>query len=821
MSKNIDSSSCNSTFDLTGYTDFQSQSCNGTQLFMISNKIGDKVSIPLQFPVLVDSHELNVNGSSVLKLRYYNPKTTGIIVKDILGQFKKARNVQYVNNHIYGIPGTLTWDMDPGFGYVNIQFGGQVENIYKATYPKPYINSSRVVSVDPEKGMTQIEFIGANFGNNKRLITFLPNCYPFPYKINIDYVNSTYLLISDYNAITELCPSRDFRYSICIDNLCNSGSLREGYPPITINSVEGPSANRTYQFNGYFLNSTTFSQLTPQSQYGQRISTSFYEIEFQMNSPSYYQYNGSRAFKFWDKNANTSISIAVNGFEAGPPVIKNAIESEDKIQVNGDFFVYDMDFFMDGNKVDAHSIQVENSTMFFIQPKPRPGTLTIQSPVKDANSSTIVRIKPTIKSITSAPTKGGIVTIFGSGLYLVNSNGKNLKVSFAIEQFNSKVKSTCSEANEFSGTSNAPINPGVAITCKVPAGIGRDLKFTITIEGQSATYSQFSYSKPIITSIQQTSDKAIVIGDHFGEKQRVTIHVDQVSIPVQTLNSNRVEFKIPDSAKTTNIYLDVANQVSNSQLLYIVPFITRASGPISVNGGTLELYGKYLNLENYNNNPNNTNNLKIKIGKKYCKDVKQLDLVHFSSITCKVGSGSGHNFPIQIEIDNNKVDGNPNNILFSYFPPIITNSTSISPNGGLITVFGHELARPINVTIDSRACIYINVTDSESLTCYLPPLDEQLTASSMKSIHPVSVNVNGQNGGADVFKYTVPEKYTYKSEDDPQERKKRLKWLVPAILIPSIVGLLTLIALITILMKKYKRRKQIQRRLNDNSRLPE
>ncbi|KAN0026224.1 hypothetical protein ACTFIV_007208 [Dictyostelium citrinum] len=867
--------SCNSTFDFTGYTDFQKQDCKGTLLYKITNRILDeKISIPISFPVEIDDSHLYTNGTSSLKIRYYDgskANTTPMTITDITGKPKEIRNLKYENSLIYNQPGLLTWTMEPGFGYVQISFGGEQHRNtqpYKATYPKPIINSARVLSIDSEKGATRIEFLGINFGTNKKLLTFMPNCYPFPYKISIDYVNSTNLIITDFNRLKGLCPSRDFKYTLCLDNYCGQGQLKEGYPPITINSIEGPTSNRTYKFNGYFLDSTTYSQLTPVSQYAQKLSSSPNQIELQMNSPLYYQYtSGSRALKFWDKNSNgTSISIAIQPstlFDCGPPTLLSTIEQHGKLKVIGKYFMNDMWVFLDGIKLNQSTITIVNSTTFYISPIPRPGILmvsTIDDTTND-NSSIPIRINVSIREISSPTTKGGLITIKGNGLYLKSENGKPLNSKFTIENFNNNNQQTCQDPIEDS------TNPGEIIYCKVSPGIGKKLWFKLEIaDSKPALFTNFTYQPPSISKVYQSSDYAIVNGNNLGElNSKVFIYINNeingkinvTPLPVLTNSSELIQFQIPDSIKTSIIFVEVGGQKSNSLQLPIIPFITSIPSKLSVNGGIVTIIGKYLNLLNYNfnkfgnekeiftttnmnnnnynnnnyyyNNNNNiennniiNNNLIIKIGSQICKDIEQLDIKHFTSITCKMPPGSGGGYPVSILINDTLVQGNPKELTFSYMSPTIINSTSVSPStGGLITIFGSQLAKPINITIANlQQCIYVNITDSNSLTCYLPPLSESLNKSSIeRSDHPIQINVNGQSSEVDIFKYSIPDKYQYREDNsggpDQNDNSHVEKWLIPAILIPCLFFLIAIFVLIIIYIKKYKKRRQIQKRLNE------
>ncbi|KAK5575183.1 hypothetical protein RB653_010439 [Dictyostelium firmibasis] len=867
IAKNMDgSNSCNSTFDFTGYTDFQRQDCKGTLLYKITNKIVDeKISIPISFPVEIDDSHLYTNGTSSLKIRYYDgskANTTPMTITDITGKVKEIRNLKYENSLIYNQPGLLSWTMDAGFGYVLINFGGeqnQNTQAYKATYPKPIINSARVISMDIEKGSTQIEFLGINFGTNKKLLTFMPNCYPFPYKISIDYVNSTNLVITDFNKLKGLCPTRDFKYTLCLDNYCGQGQLKEGYPPVTINSIDGPTANRTYKFNGYFLDSTTYSQLTPVSQYGQKLSSSINQIELQINSPTYYQYasSGGRAFKFWDKNSNgTSISIPIQPstlFDCGAPTLLSTSEQQGKLKVVGKYFMFDMMVFLDGMKLNQSVFTIVNSTTFYITPIPRPGILTVSIDGSNDNSSIPIRINVLIKEISSPSTKGGLITIKGNGLYLKSENGKPLKSKFTIENFSNNNEQSCQDPIE------DPLNAGEIIYCKVSPGIGKKLMFKLEIgDSKPAIFTNFTYQPPSITKVIQSSDFAIVDGSNLGEQNsKVYIYINNeingkvivTPLPVLTNSSELIQFPIPDSIKTSIIYIEVGGQKSNSLQLPIVPFITSIPSKLSVNGGIVTIVGKYLNLLNYNfgniiqqqeevkesstiinnnnnnnnnNDNNNNNNLKIKIGSKYCNDIQQFDLKHFTSITCKMPSGSGGNFPISILINDTLVQGNPKGLTFSYMSPTIINSTSVSPTtGGLITIFGSQLAKPINITIANlQQCIYVNITDSSSLTCYLPPLSESLNKSSIeRSDHQIQINVNGQSSDADIFKYSVPDKYQYRKDNsgpDQNDNSQNVeKWLIPAILIPCLFFLIAIFVLVIIYIKKYKKRRQIQKRLNE------
>ncbi|KAN0022283.1 hypothetical protein ACTFIU_004459 [Dictyostelium citrinum] len=121
--------------------------------------------------------------------------------------------------------------------------------------------------------------------------------------------------------------------------------------------------------------------------------------------------------------------------------------------------------------------------------------------------------------------------------------------------------------------------------------------------------------------------------------------------------------------------------------------------------------------------------------------------------------------------------------------------------GGQVLIFGGNFYDPIeSVTIGDVKCINPIFIDYEKLSCNLLPSTSKSKITESSLLY-VNVTVGGQSGGGYIFKYDNEDSITNENEnnnDGNESDHKRLRWLVPAIIIPIVfvIGGLSVLAFI-------------------------
>eukprot|EP01132_Coremiostelium_polycephalum_P005182 gene5182-6450_t len=410
-----------------------------------------------------------------------------------------------------------------------------------------------------------------------------------------------------------------------------------------------------------------------------------------------------------------------------------------------------------------------------------------------------LELVPVIDSIGKTSTKGGIITITGKFL---NTKDINLAQLSAKLSANDPTPLECTNLVEF----NPPT--GTSLQCQIPQGAGKDFQMVLTIGEKSSTPIGFSYTAPSVSKYEQEFGTLYIRGDNFGPSvDNVLVKFQNEDLKPKTLTDhNLIEFIVPPLAKFNgDLVVQVSGQNSNPQPVTLSAVVSQVNNKLSTAGGNLTLLGNFLDIGGENRS------IHISFDQFECTNPIQ-EVANNSAIYCTLASGSGVNHKLNFTIDGAPVL-NPNILSFSYNPPRVDSATPSDPKDRqVISISGDSFHMPIEVLIGDRECQYPNVTDFNMITCSLPAWDSNMDDIPEDSVF-VNVTVDGQTGSSPVFQYNLTQVY----EDRKAAQASRIKWLVPAILIPSLFGVACILGVSIILYKRHKRMKNLQKIFKNNS----
>jgi len=375
-----------------------------------------------------------------------------------------------------------------------------------------------------------------------------------------------------------------------------------------------------------------------------------------------------------------------------------------------------------------------------------------------------LKITPIVKSITQAATRGSNILITGQFL----DPTKALVVDIADEGF------SCTDIAQTPET-----DKGTSITCHAPAGVGANHTLIISIDGQTVE-AVFSYSAPVIDSIGQDFGYGIIKGSNFGRSSSdVNVYFFGEIVPKTVDDHDFIQFHIPESSNPGDLYIIVGGQQSNT-VNFAIQTLISGHDPISTAGGQLVIRGNFFNT---------SGTTLVKVGNTDCTDPQINE--DRTVLTCTLPNGSGRNSKITVTNDGVEIS-NPSNILFSYAPPTITSVSKITKEGGAITIEGASFNVPVQVNVGEYICNEPVVENYGRITCTLDPIKDNYENSSP---YTLLVNVNELTATQEV------------QVEGVNKEDSRIRWLVPAIVIPCFFGLVT-IAIVTVFLVKRHKNKQ-------------
>ncbi|KAF2070745.1 hypothetical protein CYY_007944 [Polysphondylium violaceum] len=391
------------------------------------------------------------------------------------------------------------------------------------------------------------------------------------------------------------------------------------------------------------------------------------------------------------------------------------------------------------------------------------GKLQVKISATKTSIASIFKITPIIKSISKAATRGSTIVIVGEFLDPTKASLKDKDN----QGFN---------CTGFTQTANA--TKGTSVSCYAPPGVGANHTVILSIDGMTAP-GVFSYIPPKIDTVEQDFGYGIIKGSNFGRgvsDVKITFFNTQV-VPATVDDQDYIKFHIPETANPGSISISVGSQPSN---ILNFPLKTVISGhdPISTAGGNLAIRGNFFNA---------TGVTTIKVGEIECTEPTVSD--DRTLLSCNLPAGSGKNSNIVVSNQGVEVS-NPNQILFSYAPPSINSVSEINKDGGVLTIDGYSFNNPLSVSVGQFICENPAVENYNRITCNLAKITDEYENDTEYDL------VVGVNGSSASSKVTV--------KGVPSDKDNRIRWLVPAIVIPCFFGLVTIVLVTLFLVKRHK-----------------
>eukprot|EP01132_Coremiostelium_polycephalum_P011107 gene11107-13591_t len=507
---------------------------------------------------------------------------------------------------------------------------------------------------------------------------------------------------------------------------------------------------------------------------------------------------------------NLPLSISIDGiksnndvsFSYAYPHIQKIYQDGNEISIYGESLgtVDNSSVKFNGQEYKPESVEtLANATeilKFKIKSDCRNGEVKMTVNKYKGSNPVYLELVPEITSINTLSTRGGVVRLSGKFLNIKDIDLKNLESSLTFS--NPELK--CSNLRELDPPTGADLE------CELPAGSG-EYNASIKIASKHSPSIKFSYTPPRIVGYKQHYGEIVLSGENFGPKSEdISIKYNKENLSSESVTDHtQLVFVVPPLSQSgLHLKISVSGQESNSVQVNLNPVISNISS-LPASGGILTISGNFLDLSK------NDTSLFISIAGYSCPNITGEPTTH-QSIYCNLSPGVGTNHALNFTIDGIPVM-NPKSLQFSYDKPSVVSATPVNPiERNVVSISGSSFNMPIDVTIGNRVCEYPNVTDYNLITCSLPkwlgdfddvPNDEQY----------VNVSVGGQFGGDSVFLYNLTTINAIKAA----RQASRLKWLIPAILIPALFGITCIVALSIILYKRHKKMKDLKKMFKENN----
>nr|AZQ00521.1 tgr11238B [Dictyostelium purpureum] len=454
-----------------------------------------------------------------------------------------------------------------------------------------------------------------------------------------------------------------------------------------------------------------------------------------------------------------------------------------------------------------------------------PGYITIVSKNVGENIYSNIgdlSLKPIFNSITKSNTNGQIVTISGISVHTEKLSGSkkvNMSVSvYVSDGIDTKVK--CKD----------PISTnGVNITCLMGPGVGKNLSVSVDINGyQNQNSLYFSYNSPVISSLYQNSSGYVTFyGENFGaDPSKISIiSSDKSQINVLNANDTSLQFLIPETLNGLN-YLNINVGSSNHQNVLsnveyaVKPTILNITS-IPASGGQVTITGHHLSeraaisFRSQRGTPSGIpcNNITVSDN----NSVLKCEVYGFSgSQIGENGAGerkttSGTNHPIFMSIKGRNAI-NPNNITFSFNPPIVYGSPGVNGlDRKTIYVIGENFNRiGLKVYVGDAECKWPVIYHTfDTITCMLEAVDYSQRSQYENKTFDIKVTVDGQTG-------FIKNNFTYYfDETSYTTESSKLTSIIPAIVICGSIGLVPIISIGIYIINRNRRLKEIQKILDN------
>ncbi|KAM9944578.1 hypothetical protein ACTFIT_009288 [Dictyostelium discoideum] len=446
------------------------------------------------------------------------------------------------------------------------------------------------------------------------------------------------------------------------------------------------------------------------------------------------------------------------------------------------------------------------------------------NPINNSNT-TMLLWKPVIKSVSKCSTIGGIITFTGHHLKTQFYNGLPIEIKFKGNTSTDQYHNDNIECNNITQVGN----DGTTLNCKINGGIGIG-NFKIEINGQELPEIPFSYLSPTITSLTQIDDKIIMTGSNFGEKPSdlfinylhnshyllnpisITPNQSLATIQIPLGNDERLDyFSIIVGGQYSN-YTNTKGDLINFPIHPVIKTVNK----LTTSGGLLKLSGYFL-----------SNDSVVTIGSIGCLNETITSLNNQTELTCvlpgilstivfsnesqsKYYVTSGTHHKIKLVTSKYSIESfNPNNLLFSYDPPIVNTTTTVSEEGGLIHLTGTSFNNVgLFVTVGNVTCENPYSDTFDSVSCYIPPFTPILSDNSTQW---VNITVDGQTNSFFIFNYNFTKAISFEVEKDSMS--SYYKWLIPVVIIGVLVIVLAVVYSVY-MFKKFQRLKKIKEMMN-------
>ncbi|PRP82680.1 outer membrane autotransporter barrel domain-containing protein [Planoprotostelium fungivorum] len=345
-----------------------------------------------------------------------------------------------------------------------------------------------------------------------------------------------------------------------------------------------------------------------------------------------------------------------------------------------------------------------------------------------STSSTYNYNPPTITTVTTSDTAGGVVNIIGTNF---GTDPSLIKIT---------IQSTLYSLISV-------VNGHTSISFTVNPGVGTNLSLTVTVNNLASAANALNYNPPTVTSMSSVSTDggtAIIVGKNFGPAgTALSALINSITYTGLTaINHTTCSVSIRSGVGSNYpVSVTVSGQISPTVNLfaYRPPVMTSSSVTLPTMGpSTVVITGQNFGTVN--------SLVNVSLNGVSCGSV----LIYNSTyLTCSVSNGSGGtNLPADITVGN-QMTSNPS--FFSFQPPFISSVTQVGTNGGTINITGTNFGNNIQlvtVTVGAITCTSLALVTSHTvLQCNLPGS----TGSAA-----LTVTVNGQSNSVYTYTYLPP-----------------------------------------------------------------
>ncbi|KYQ90365.1 hypothetical protein DLAC_11754 [Tieghemostelium lacteum] len=492
------------------YSIFYDQNKNYlTSPFQLKNKY----ILDISKPNISESPILHFNGLYFQPYPIYFPLLVKISNLGVSQLFTLTDNSSFTDSTHFQIP------LNDSVGEITVEITqGQFTNSYITHYSESVIN---YVKCDYIKCTIN----GYNFGNSKfknlTEIIFDSTTIHFNNSNNIPIqYNNTQIQFNHNNNF-----SKESSFSISISSISSINPFNYTFRPIISSISTIPFSGGEITINGYFLNS--------KRENGDNSTISIQIGSFTCQNPSNIIENDFTSIKCLmngndgSNSENLPISIEIDGVENEMTSIKFTFNlptitsiqhdiidfNNDSLIINGfnfnnfDGTINPIIHFNNQSKSISNTNNNNNKTSISIQllhffdnnQTLKNGNIQIQTPTNRISNLIRLRLKPFISRIEGRISKsGGLITIIGNYLQLIDFNGFTLPISIINQNHNS----ICSNPKQIENINNNNNNIDI-ITCEHSSttSINNNLIIIIIDNQQSNSNIQIQFKPPIINSV--------------------------------------------------------------------------------------------------------------------------------------------------------------------------------------------------------------------------------------------------------------------------------------------------------------------------------